>query len=124
MDKKKNFSINDIVVSGILSYIAAICSLPSTGIVSTLPVAAICAIVASFISSSHILIYILFGLMPLLLNCLYGFDLSRALFFAVIGIITIFFAILFKKKSAEFLPRVFVTFFLKFPLFSFRILRS
>lgn len=102
MDIKKNkntgfsFAIG-IFASVVLAYISAVCTLPSSGIVSTFPVTAIMAIIVSFICKKRNYIYTSFTIMPFLTTLLFGFNIKRAIIVSILSIIITFFAILAKR---------------------------
>lgn len=87
----------DLLWSGIFSYICAICLLPSSGIVSTLPVPFLLAVACYFFCKTRWLIYIFFGTMPLLLNSLYGFPFENTLIVAVSSLISAYLGVLVKR---------------------------
>lgn len=102
MDIKKNkgadfSSIIGILVSVVLAYLSAICTLPSSGIVSTLPVTAVTAILASFICKKRSYIYASFAVMPFLATLLLGFDVKRAVIVLILSVASAYFAVLAKR---------------------------
>ena len=92
--KEPGINTKEIIISGICAYIAGICSLPSSGLLSTLPAAAVLSVIASFFCKNKVYIYSLMGIMPLLLNCLFDFGIKRAVASAIVFIASSVFAIL------------------------------
>ena len=91
-----------ILAAGIASYITALCYLPTSGIFSTLPVAALLALAASRFCREKWEIYVLMGIMPAVVPPLLGFSPKRAVF---VGI-----ACVFQSVFALFAKRAFVTY--------------
>ena len=86
-----------MAAAALFAYLAALCTLPSTGIWTTLPAAGLLAVAVSFICRSRKIICLFMGVMPLLLNCLYGFSLSRAVFAGVVCFVMAWLCILAKR---------------------------
>lgn len=91
-----------ILAAGIASYITALCYLPTSGIFSTLPVAALLALAASRFCREKWEIYALMGVMPAVVTTLLGFSPKRAVFVGV--------ACVFQSVFALFAKRAFVTY--------------
>lgn len=91
-----------ILAAGIASYITALCYLPTSGIFSTLPVAALLALAASRFCREKWEIYALMGVMPAVVTTLLGFSPKRAVF---VGI-----ACVFQSVFALSAKRAFVTY--------------
>ncbi len=95
--KYSKISVKDAAISGICAYLCAICTLPSSGIATTLPAAFVLSVLGSVFCKTKWMIYAFFTAMPLLLNCLYGFPFSRAVSIAAISLVSAFFGVLTKR---------------------------
>lgn len=100
--KYGNTFVRDALIAGVCSYILAICTLPSSGIATTLPCAFVLSVLCGFLCRTRWMIYALFTAMPLLLNCLYGFPFTRSVALSVISLISTFFGILTMRAIKTF----------------------
>lgn len=91
-----------LLAAGVASYLAALCYLPTSGIFSTLPAAAVLALAASVFCQEKWEIYALMGVMPCAVTSLLGFSPKRAIF---VGI-----ACVFQSAFALFAKRAFLTY--------------
>ena len=67
-----------ILAAGIAAYLTALCVLPTAGLLSTLPTAALFSLAASYFCRETWEIPTLMGVMPAVLTCLLGFSPKRA----------------------------------------------
>ena len=100
--KYGNTFARDALIAGVCSYILAICTLPSSGIATTLPCAFVLSVICGFLCRAKWMIYAFFTAMPLLINCLYGFSFTRSVALSVISLISTFFGILTMRAIKTF----------------------
>lgn len=90
---KENISAVGIAAAVICAYAQAVCVLPSSGILSSLPTAIVFSAIAVIFCRTRWLIYLSMGLMPFLTSLLYNFDTEKAvqtaIFSAVISALTV-----------------------------------
>lgn len=86
-----------VIAVGILAYITAICTLPSSGIWTSLPVAFLLSYLAAYVCASRVVIYAMMTVLPLTLNLLFGFELRHATVAAAYGLVSSFLAVLAKR---------------------------
>lgn len=87
----------NIVIAGIFSYIAAIFTLPSMGVLTKLPTALLLSFTASLICTSKKWILAMMALMPFILNLLYAYELKVALWCAFGCVVAAWFGILARR---------------------------
>lgn len=86
-----------ILAAGVASYLAALCYLPTSGIFSTLPAAAVLALAANIFCHEKWEIYTLMGVMPAVVMTLLGFSPRRAVFVGIACVFQSVFALLAKR---------------------------
>ena len=89
--------LGGVAAAGLCSYLTALCALPSSGLWSSLPTAAVLAAAAGFFCRDRRLICLLTGFMPFLLTCLYGFSLGRAVFIGAASLIMAWLGLLIRR---------------------------
>lgn len=92
-----SFTVKNIVIAGIFSYIAAIFTLPTMGLFAKLPMAFVFSCAASLICTSKKWIISMMAVMPLVLNLLYGAQLKTALVSAIVFAVAGWFGILARR---------------------------
>ena len=86
-----------LLAAGVASYLAALCYLPTSGIFSTLPAAAVLALAASVFCREKWELYALMGVMPCAVTSLLGFSPKRAIFVGIACVFQSAFALLAKR---------------------------
>lgn len=86
-----------ILAAGIAAYLSALCALPSSGVFSALPTAAVLALVASFFCRERWLMYALMGCMPLCLVCLMGYTVKQAVLYSASCLVQTYLVLLAKR---------------------------
>lgn len=86
-----------IVAAGIAAYLSAVCALPSSGVFSALPTAAVLAFAASFFCRERWLLYALMGCMPLCLVCLMGYTVGQAVLYGLSCLVQTYLVLLAKR---------------------------
>ena len=86
-----------LLAAGVASYLAALCYLPTSGIFSTLPAAAVLALAASVFCREKWELYALMGVMPCAVTSLLGFSPKRAIFVGIACVFQSVFALLAKR---------------------------
>ena len=89
--------VKNIIIAGIFSYVAAIFTLPSLGVISKLPTAFLLSFAASLICTSKKWICAMMALMPFILNLLYANELKVALLSAIGCVVAAWFGILARR---------------------------
>lgn len=99
-NKKLNIDFwgKDIIIAGIASYLAAICTLQSLGFITKLPIAFAVSFVASVFCKSRKWLYLFMAVMPALINSLYVYGMKVAITASFICLVASFFGVLAKRS--------------------------
>ena len=89
--------VKNIIIAGIFSYVAAIFTLPSLGVLAKLPTAFLLSFAASLFCTSKKWILSMMALMPFILNLLYAYELKVALLSAIGVVVAAWFGILARR---------------------------
>ena len=94
---KKQISSLEIITAVVCAYISAVCTVPTSGIFTSIPITLILAVVASFICKKRIMIYTCMFVCPIVLNALNRVSVVRCIVVGVVCLGIAFFAILAKR---------------------------
>ena len=92
-----DFGVRAIIAAVLFAYLTALAALPTAGLWSTLPAAAVFAVLASFFCRKRAVIYVLMGVAPFAVICLDGFSLARAFVSGVVCMVMAYLGILAKR---------------------------